>query len=150
MTKLQDALSGVLRLGLDTDAIIYFVQANPDHAALMSEIFRQISVGQLLGFTSTLSITETFILPLRAGDTALEQNFRDLLLQSNNLFSLAVDPAIAEIAADLRARYNLRTPDAVQAATAIHAGSDAFLTNNGKHFLRVTELQILVINELEL
>ena len=63
---------------------------------------------------------------------------------------LDTDATIAEVAADLRARYNLRTPDALQAATALHSGCEAFLTNNDKHFRRATDLQVLILNELEL
>ena len=78
------------------------------------------------------------------------QRYRDLLLNSSDFQVLPIDAEVAEIAADIRARYNLRTPDALQVATALHAGCDAFLTNNDKHFQRVTDLQVLILNELEL
>lgn len=146
--KIQGALVGVTRLGLDTDVIIDFVQADPAHGVLLSDVFSQISTGQFTGITSTITLTETLVRPIRTGDTAQQGKVADLLLRSRNLFSVPVDVAIAEIAADLRARYNLRTPDALHAATAIHARCDAFLTNNGKHFRRVTELNVLVLNEL--
>ena len=148
--NLQDSLIGVTRLGLDTDAIIDFVQADPTRGALLSEIFHRISVSQLVGVTSTITLTETLVRPLRTGDAAQQKKITDLLLRSHNLYSAPVDAAIAEIAADLRARYNLRTPDALQMATALNAGCDAFLTNNDKHFRRVTDLPVLILNELEL
>ena len=56
---------------------------------------------------------------------------------------------IAESAADLRARYNLRTPDALHVASALSSGCDAFLTNDAG-LKRVQELPILVLDELEL
>ena len=150
MTKanLHDALTGIARLGLDTDAVIDFVQDDPTRGSLLTEVFSRIGTGQIVGLTSTITLTETLIKPLRAGDLAQQKKFSDLLLHSYNLFTVPVDVAIAEIAADLRARYNLRTPDALQAATALRTGCDAFLTNNGKHFRRVTELNVLVLNDL--
>jgi len=60
-----------------------------------------------------------------------------------------VDGMIAERAADLRARYNLRTPDAIHIATAIVAGCDAFLTND-LALRRVTELRVLTLSTLAL
>lgn len=150
LTKLQDALVGVTRLGLDTDAIIDFVQADPTRGALLSDIFHRISVSQFIGFTSTITLTETLVRPLCMGDAAQQKKITDLLLRSHNLYSVPVDAAVAEIAADLRARYNLRTLDALQMATALHSGCEAFLTNNDKHFRRVTDLQVLILNELEL
>ncbi len=150
LTKIQNALVGVTRLGLDTDAVIDFVQADPTRGALLSDVFSRISANQFAGFTSTIALTETLVRPFRSGDEAQQKKIKDLLLHSHNLYSVPVDAAIAEIAADLRARYNLRTPDALHAATALHSGCEAFLTNNGQHFRRVTELNVLVVNELEL
>jgi predicted nucleic acid-binding protein len=60
-----------------------------------------------------------------------------------------VSLAIADSAARLRARYNLRTPDALHVATAINAGCQAFLTNDNT-LKRVTELSILILDDLEI
>jgi predicted nucleic acid-binding protein len=56
---------------------------------------------------------------------------------------------VAEQAADLRARYGLRTPDALQIATGLTAGYAALLTDDAR-LQRVTELRVLVLDELEL
>lgn len=100
--------------------------------------------------TSVLALTEGLVYPLRSGNSQLVQRYRDLLLNSDDFQVLPINAAIAEIAADLRARYNLRTPDAIQIATAISSSCDAFLTNNGRDFRRVTELNVIILNELEL
>jgi predicted nucleic acid-binding protein len=54
---------------------------------------------------------------------------------------------IAQEAARLRATYNLRTPDAIQLATAIHAGATTFLTND-ERLAVVPDLNILVLDAL--
>lgn len=56
---------------------------------------------------------------------------------------------IANQAARLRASYNLRLPDALQVATAVYAGCDAFLTND-RQLQRVQELQVIVLEEISL
>lgn len=43
----------------------------------------------------------------------------------------------------------LRTPDALQIAAALVAGCEAFLTNDAG-LKRVTELRVLVLDELEM
>jgi len=68
---------------------------------------------------------------------------------NSDIKMLEIGPDIAEKAADLRARYNLRTPDALQVATALYAGCDAILTNDAA-MARVTELSVLVIDDLHL
>lgn len=150
MRKISDALSGIRSLGFDSDCIIYFVDPNPEFDQRMTAIFREVVSGNITGLTSTLTLTEGLVRPLQNGDRQTAQRYRDLLLNSSDFQVLPISADIAEIAADLRARYNLRTPDAIQMATALHMGCDAFLTNNGKHFRRVTDLQVLVLNELEL
>jgi predicted nucleic acid-binding protein len=53
----------------------------------------------------------------------------------------------AERAAELRARYHLRTPDALQVATALLSDCQAFLTND-KDLSRIIEIQVLVLETL--
>jgi predicted nucleic acid-binding protein len=55
----------------------------------------------------------------------------------------------AKRAATLRAVYDLRTPDALQIATALEFNCQAVLTND-KQLQRVTELRVLILDELEL
>ncbi|MEP7336274.1 MAG: PIN domain-containing protein [Acidobacteriota bacterium] len=79
----------------------------------------------------------------------MQQEYRELLLRGLNFTTLAVSAAIAERAAELRARYRLRTPDALQIATALEADCEAFLSND-TGLRRVTELRVLLLDDLEL
>jgi predicted nucleic acid-binding protein len=72
-----------------------------------------------------------------------------LLSSSSDFQTLPITSDIAEQAASLRARYGLRTPDALQIATALAADCGAFVTNDAR-LQRVTELRVLVLDELEL
>jgi predicted nucleic acid-binding protein len=83
------------------------------------------------------------------GNTRIQQEYRDLLLTSKGFQTLSIDTNIAELAADLRARYRLKTPDAFQIAAALSVGCQAFL-NNDKALQRVTELRVLTLDNLEL
>ena len=87
--------------------------------------------------------------PLRSNDTALVLAFRKLLLNTQHIATMPPVTAISIEAARLRAAYNLRTADAIQIATALHFGCDAFLTNDVK-LKRVTELRVIVVSELEI
>lgn len=60
-----------------------------------------------------------------------------------------VTSTIAENAARLRAKYNLRTPDALHVATALQTNCNAFLTND-LGLKRVNEIVVLVLDDLEL
>jgi len=77
----------------------------------------------------------------------LARKFRDVITAGINTRYVGVD-AVAEQAAELRARYNLKLADSFQIAAAIAAGCDAFLTNDAA-LKRVSEITILVLDELE-
>lgn len=149
MTPLDNALGGVTAVGFDTSPIIYLIEANPKYDVLISEIFRRIDQGVLTGFTSVITLTEILTLPLKQKQTQLQEEYRNLLLDSANFHTLPIDAEVAGQAAGLRAQYGLRTPDAMQIALAKTATCQVFLTNN-KALERVTDVNVLILNELTL
>jgi len=98
--------------------------------------------------TSAVTLAECLVHPYRHHDLALAQKFRDVITGSVNTRYVGVD-AVAEQAAELRARYNLTLTDAFQIAAAQAANCDALLTNDGA-LKRVSGLTVLVLDELEL
>jgi predicted nucleic acid-binding protein len=144
--RLDDALRGVARIGLDTSPLIYFIEFHPVFGLVSREIFQHVSSGAITGYCSVITRTEALTHPLRLGDQVQAEAYRDLFL---NLRVIDVDELIAERAADLRARYNPRTPDALHMATAILAGCDAFLTND-LALRRVADLRVLALSTLAL
>ena len=146
--RLDEALQGVVKLTLDTPPVIYFVKTHAQYDALVTEVFQRINEGWIIGVTSVITVTEVLVLPLKQGNTALASEYWDLLTNSANMQLISIDPETAKVAADLRARYNLRTPDALQLAAAIRAGCEAFLTNDAT-LKKVTELKVLVLSEFQ-
>ncbi len=114
-------------LVIDTAPIIYFIESNPAYIARMQEVLLIAATQNLPVFTSVVTLTEVMTQPLRVGDSARAAAFRNYLLNPGISLTLtAVDVVIAERAAELRAKYNLKTPDAIQVATIIESGCDAF------------------------
>ncbi|MBI2838872.1 MAG: PIN domain-containing protein [Acidobacteria bacterium] len=112
MTALDRALDGVTKLGLDTPPLIYYVEAHPRYDTVVTDVFQRISLATPPAVTSVISLTEVLIRRIRLGNERLRMEYRDLLLHSENLDVVRIDAGLAEQAADLRAHYNLRTPDA--------------------------------------
>ena len=135
-------------VGLDTAPLIYFVEENPNYIALVDTFFTALHRGEFNVVTSAITVTEVLVQPLRSNNVPLSQQYRDILLNSNELTVINVSPAIAEIAARLRAERNLRTPDAIQLATAIGSEATFFLTNDAG-LPAIPELQILVLDSLK-
>jgi len=147
--KISDALEGVQRLYTETAPLIYYVEENPTYVAKMNAIIEAIEDRPIEAVSSVITLTEVLTYPLKLGNTRLEREYRDILLHSVGFRLLTITAQIAESAAALRARYNLRTPDALHVAAGIDARCDAFLTND-TGIKRVTEIAVLVLDELEL
>ncbi|WP_232317124.1 type II toxin-antitoxin system VapC family toxin [Anabaena sp. CA = ATCC 33047] len=113
-------------VGLDTAPLIYFIEENPNYLDVIDAFFEAMFRCEFTVVTSVLTITEVLVYPLRQGNTRLAQQYRDILFNSQGLTTIEVFPDIAETAAQLRANYNLRTPDAIQMATAIRGGASFF------------------------
>jgi predicted nucleic acid-binding protein len=149
MRKLDGALRGIRYLGIDTAPVIYFIKAHPRYDDLVTEIFRRITSGAVEGLCSVITLTEVLVQPLRCADAQLAQQYSDLLLASSHFSTVPITARTAQLAAELRAGYNLRTPDAIQIAAVLEHGCQALLTNDAT-LVRVTELDVLVLDQLEL
>jgi predicted nucleic acid-binding protein len=93
-------------------------------------------------------LTEILSHLLKKGLVELAHEYEDILLNSTGFHLMPVDVVVARLAADLRARYNLTTPDALHLATAIEAGCEAFLTND-LDLRRVEEIRVPALDDLE-
>jgi predicted nucleic acid-binding protein len=54
---------------------------------------------------------------------------------------------IAKLSAGLRAKYSLKTPDAIQLAAAIYCSADYFLTND-KRLATVKNIKVLTLEDM--
>ena len=134
-------------VGLDTAPLIYFIEQNATYLEVVRTFFQAMSEGEFQVVTSTLTLTEVLVHPLRAGNIELAEQYRDILFAQENLITLPFSPVIAELAAQLRATRNLRTPDAIQIATAIQGGATFFFTNDAR-LHTIPDVEILVLDEL--
>jgi len=147
MSLLLEPLREVRRLGFDTAPVIYFVEAHPEYDMRITPTFERIEQGELEGITSVITLMEVLVQPIRLNRIDLASRYRQLLLDSERFSTLPITIEVAERAAELRARYNLRTPDALQVAAAIVRRCEAFLTNDAR-LKRVAEIRVLTLEEL--
>ncbi len=141
-----DALRGTV-VGLDTAPLIYLIEENFIYLPLVRPFFEAVDRGEFRLVTSVLTLTEVLVHPMRRGDHDLADQYRAILLRANNVTTIAVSETIGEEAAQLRARHGLRTPDAIQLATATRSGAAAFLTNDTRLPV-LASLKMLVLNQL--
>ena len=131
-------------VALDTSIFIYWLEEDSRYLPLLEPLFRAIDEERIRAVTSGLTLLETLVMPYRHGDSELASRYEHLLTGSRGLTLIPLDVPLLRTAAELRARTGVGTPDALQLAAALHAGSAAFLTNDR----RLPELPGLVIHQL--
>ena len=102
--------------------------------------------GEIQVVTSKVTLLE--VLVSRSDDTKLAHQYNGVLLSSPHIAIVPVTPATAQTAAELRSASNLKTPDAIDMATAMNHHADAFLT--GDRDFKVGTLEILKVHKQNL
>jgi len=115
---------------LDTSAFIYVVERHPRYFPVCEELFRAIEAGRTKASTSTLTLLEILVQPYRQKKDDLVLKFYALLTTYPHLAWVPMTLNVADQAAKLRAEHRLKTPDAIQAASAISCGATGFVSND--------------------
>ena len=134
-------------IGLDTAPIIYFIEENSTYFKLIQPFFKSLAKGRFSVVTSTITLLEVLVQPFRHSNLALAQKYKEILLTSDHITVSPLLNEISEESAKLRGKYNINTPDAIQIATAIHAGAINFLTND-IHLKNINEIEVIILDDL--
>jgi predicted nucleic acid-binding protein len=131
-------------LALDTGPWILWIEQNPAFLPVVGPIFREIEEGRATAVTSVIAVLEVLTGAKRREDEVLVRRYESLFTESAGVVVLDVDMEIARRAAELRARYGVRTADAIHLATALAAGASAFVTTD-RRLARVKEIEVRVL-----
>lgn len=132
---------------MDTAPFIYFFENNNRFADKVQELFQAVESGNAHIVTSLITYTEIITKPLKDGNTKLMEKYRAYFTGSKNMALLPFTIQCAEETARLRCLYNLKTPDAMQVASAIVCGADCIITND-LTWKRITEIPVFCLDDL--
>jgi predicted nucleic acid-binding protein len=133
---------------LDSAPLIYFIEGHSACQSILSDLFDFNDKGGFFFVTSSVTLLEVLVKPLREGQNAIAEQYRNILTTAAGIELFDITTAIAEQAAQLRARYNIKTPDAIQIATSIEIGANYFLTNDNR-LKAVSEITVVALGELQ-
>lgn len=141
---LIDELSGQ-RVCIDTAPFIYFIEKHPKYLNLLHSLFIEVDAGNIDAITSTVTLLEVLVLPIKTNNLVLVEKYRDILLYSKGLTTFEILHEVSELSAKLRAKYTIKTPDAIQIATGILYGANQFLTND-PNLKKITDIKVLILD----
>lgn len=134
-------------VGLDTAPLIYFIEKHTTYHPLLRPFFVAVADGECTVVTSTITLVETLVHPIRTNHGELAQRYQEILLNAPHITTYGLSPDIAPKAAEIRANHNIRTPDAIQLATAVYAGATYFLTND-RALQKFPQLKVIIVDDL--
>ena len=147
MTQLRRFLARHQRIALDSSIFIYSIDENPRYVDLATEVLQWVAKPGHHAVTSTVTVAEVLVKAYSVLDEQRAKKLFGLLSTYPNLNWIAADLGIANMAARLRGIYGMKTPDALQAATAVHATATAFVTNDSI-FKRIPQFETLLLDSL--
>lgn len=83
--------------------------------------------------------------PIKEKRLDLVEQYREIL--TNELDMVLLDESVSLKAAELRAKYGIRTPDAIQLASVMSKKGEVFITNDERLDV-VKEIKVLTLNDL--
>lgn len=132
------------RIGLDTNVLIYYIEEHPFYLRKIEPLIDRIAEGKAIGITSYVTLLELLVKPLREKRFDLVERYKMIL--SSQLEMVAIDESVSIKAAELRAKYGIKTPDAIQLASVIIKNGDVFITND-ERLGDVKEIRVLTLKD---
>lgn len=133
------------RIGLDTNVLIYYIEEHPVFLKKVEPLIDKIVEGKATGITSYVTLLELLVKPIREERFDLVEQYRTILMAQLEMVPL--DESVSLKAAQLRAEYGLKTPDAIQLASVIHKNGDVFITND-RGMENVKEIKVLTLKDM--
>jgi predicted nucleic acid-binding protein len=132
---------------VDTAPFIYFFERHPVYFPYVEKLVNNVYSQDARIITSIITLIEVTTLPVRMGNQSLVREYRDYLTKSNHIRMLPIDLIIAQQAGLIRGQYSIKTPDAIQLATAIVSGANHIVTNDFQ-WKQLTTQNILTVSEI--
>ncbi|MBI2863247.1 MAG: type II toxin-antitoxin system VapC family toxin [Chloroflexi bacterium] len=133
-------------VGIDTAPFIYHLEGKSPYADCTSSLFDELARGSFDAVTSVLTLMELAVKPLQMARPEVADEYEVLLVNFPNLRIVDLNRSAARQAAELRAKYRLRSADALQLAACLRAGATAFVTND-RALRQVMELEVVLLGD---
>jgi predicted nucleic acid-binding protein len=128
--KFSARLQRIEKVCLDTVVLIYHLEGVAPYVDLTEEVITRIASGRLKAVISSVTLMELIVKPFMDGRLHRVAEIEDLLHSFPNLEIVPPSEIAAKEAARLRAKYRLKTPDALIAATGLNVSANAVITND--------------------
>ena len=129
-----------------TAPFIYVFENKPPYKDLLTPVFLAVDDGAIRSVSSLITVVEVLSKPYGFEQWDLVETYRKVFGRLSKVDVLPLTLETADLTAQIRGKYDLKTPDAIQWATAMLHNVDYFLTND-KGFNVLNDDRVLVVDE---
>lgn len=119
-----------MKVALDSMLFIYLFEGDTRYNDQVRLLFSRMEEGKLEAVTSLMSPLEVLSTPTLEDSSEKLAIYTQFFQKTPNLSIVSLSWEIALAAASLRRKFNLRTPDSIQLATAVTSNVEMFVTND--------------------
>jgi len=83
-------------ISIDTSPFIYFMEQNQTYTGILKPFFKAIDEGLIRAITSTVTLLEVLIHPIRTDNNTLAESYRNILLHSGNVFTYSISNEVSD------------------------------------------------------
>jgi len=130
----------------DTAPFIYVFENKLPYKKLLAPVFLAVDAGTIHAVSSLITVVEVLSKPYGLEQWDLIEKYRKVFGRLSKVAVLPLTLETADLTARVRGKYNLKTPDAIQWATAALYNVDYFLTND-KKFKVLNDDRVLIMDE---
>jgi predicted nucleic acid-binding protein len=130
----------------DASALIYLVEGAEPFASQVRGALAHLHQqnAQVKLSLSRLTWLECLVGPMKSNDAAVLKIYDDFFILPDLLW-VELDQSVVELAAHIRVRHGLKTPDCLQAASCLQLGKDHIFLTGDAAFQRVAGLHVQLV-----
>jgi len=137
-------MSGKLAF-VDTNIFIYLIEENPLYLSQIYKLLDFLEKNKYEIITSTLTLGEILTKPYKDKRMDLVNTYQEFF---SEMKLIELNSNIASLFGKIRAEYKIKTPDAVQLASAVYSKADLFVTNDdGLNSFKSEGCRVILLGE---
>lgn len=135
MERLAGKLAECSLVALDTAIFIYQFEKNNRYFKLTKEIFSRLDEdADFVAITSIITLLEVLVKPFKELQSELAEQYAQKLLYDEKLTTWMINGNVAKKAAEIRAKYGIKTPAGPPKSTPAKTTSPTWTTPNYKRW----------------
>ncbi len=120
----------LVRYYIDSNIFIAYLSKEEGYYSFSENTFKQLDKGAISGVFSSIMYSEVISISKNPKSGEIIQRFVDHF--GKKLVEVPSDKNICLLAAEIRAKHNIKLPDAIHLASAIETKTDIFVTADKK------------------